>query len=381
MCTAVLRRFPAWLTVLTLATFPVSAQENGGGGTEPGGDSPVSGLVEISGFVDASYTYNNLDDLNTFGLDQVEIDLSRNLGDIGMLRADLEWVSDGEGGFTLDAEQGYVTLDLGLGLGEGNYPTLTFGKFNAPIGFELLDAPDMYQYSHSLVFNNGLPTNLTGAMLSMDLGGGIDVVVHLTNGWDQNVDTNTNKMIGGRLGYSHDNMGGIGFSAMRGDHEDPILNPGGEVMVIISNPNVYDVIASNLTVYDIDLTLTPIPRLIIGGEYNNGKKELVVSDTVLNWNGYMVMAHYRLTDLMGLTGRYDYFNTYSSATLRSGRAKIFSTTRQALTIAPTFALTDGLGFLMELRRDFSVFERTRGSGEREDEESMVNFAFEMTYSF
>ena len=368
MCTAVLRSFPAWLMVLTLATFPAFAQENGGGGTDPGGDSPVSGLVEISGFVDASYTYNNFDDSNTFGLDQVEIDLSRNLGDIGSLRADLEWVSDGEGGFTLDAEQGYVTLDLGLGRGKGNYPTLTFGKFNAPIGFELLDAPDMYQYSHSLIFSDGLPTNLTGAMLAMDLGGGIDVVVHLTNGWDQNVDANTNKMIGGRLGYSHEELGGIGFSAMRGDHVEPFFGSDFELV-------------SNLTVYDIDLTLTPAPGLIIGGEYNNGKTEPKVSDSDINWNGYMVMAHYRLTDVMGLTGRYDYFTTYTNATLRTGRAKVLSTTRQALTIAPTFALTDGLGFLMELRRDFSVFERIRGSGEREDEESMVNFAFEMTYSF
>ncbi len=357
MGTFMLRRFPAWLAVLMLAAFPATAQENG--------DSAVSGLVEISGFVDASYTYSNLDDSNTFGLDQVEIDLSRNLGDIGSLRADLEWVSDGEGGFTLDAEQGYVTLDLGMGRGEGNYPTLTFGKFNAPIGFELLDAPDMYQYSHALVFDNGLPTNLTGAMLSMELGGGIDVVVHLSNGWDQNVDVNTDKMIGGRLGYSHEELGGIGFSAMRGDEKG---------------------LVGNLTVYDIDLTLTPSTRLIIGGEYNSGKTELEQVDVENSWNGFMVMAHYSLTDIMGLTGRYDRFNREISqiAARRSGtqdHPRSLDLTQQALTIAPTFALTDGLGFLMELRRDFSddaIFYNTESG---KSEKSMVNFAFEMTYSF
>ena len=361
MGTFLLRRFAVWPAVLVLAAFPAAAQENG--------DSAVSGLVEISGFVDASYTYNNLDDSNTFGLDQVEIDLSRNLGGIGSLRADLEWVSDGEGGFTLDAEQGYVTLDLGLGRGKGNYPTLTFGKFNAPIGFELLDAPDMYQYSHSLIFSDGLPTNLTGAMLAMDLGGGIDVVVHLTNGWDQNVDTNTNKMIGGRLGYSHEKLGGIGFSVMRGDHVEPLFGSDLELV-------------SNLTVYDIDLTLTPAPGLIIGGEYNNSKREPKVTDSDINWNGYMVMAHYRLTDVMGLTGRYDYFNTFNTLVLREGgTAKSRGRTQQALTIAPTFALTDGLGFLMELRRDFSDREIFGDIGSGDLEKSMVNFAFEMTYSF
>ena len=361
MGTFLLRRFAVWPAVLVLAAFPAAAQENG--------DSAVSGLVEISGFVDASYTYNNLDDSNTFGLDQVEIDLSRNLGGIGSLRADLEWVSDGEGGFTLDAEQGYVTLDLGLGRGKGNYPTLTFGKFNAPIGFELLDAPDMYQYSHSLIFSDGLPTNLTGAMLAMDLGGGIDVVVHLTNGWDQNVDANTNKMIGGRLGYSHEELGGIGFSAMRGDHVEPIF--GSDIELV-----------SNLTVYDIDLTLTPAPGLIIGGEYNNSKREQKDHNNVINWNGYMVMAHYRLTDVMGLTGRYDYVNTSNTVTLRQGgRGNVNVSTQQALTIAPTFALTDGLGFLMELRRDFSDQEIFGEPGSGKRAKSIVNFAFEMTYSF
>ena len=358
MGTFVLRRFPAWLTVLMLAAFPAAAQENG--------DTAISGLVEISGFVDASYTYTNLDDSNTFGLDQVEIDLSRNLGDIGTLRADLEWVSDGEGGFTLDAEQGYVTLDLGMGRGEGNYPTLTFGKFNAPIGFELLDAPDMYQFSHALVFDNGLPTNLTGAMLSMDLGGGIDVVVHLSNGWDQNVDANTDKMIGGRLGYSHEELGGIGFSAMRGDEKG---------------------LVGNLTVYDIDLTLTPGPGLIIGGEYNNGKTELDEVNVENSWNGYMVMAHYSLTEVMGLTGRYDRFSRERSrsAARRSGAQDhppgSAEVTQQALTIAPTFALTDGLGFLMELRRDFSDDAIFYNPETKKSEDSQVSFAFEMTYSF
>ena len=353
-----LKRITTSLPVLLLSAMPAIAQENVADGMDTGGGEGLSNLVEISGFVDASYIYNNLDDANTFGLDQVEIDLSKNLGGIGTLRADLEWVSDGEGGFTLDAEQGYVTLDLGMGRGEGNYPTLTFGKFNAPIGFELLDAPDMYQYSHALVFDMGLPTNLTGAMLSMDLGGGVDVVVHLSNGWDQNVDGNTDKMIGGRLGYSHEEKGGIGFSAMRGNESG---------------------FTGNLTVYDIDLTLTPSPRLIIGGEYNYGKTELDEINAENSWNGYMVMAHYSLTDVMGLTGRYDYFNASVGVSSQTGES--LDVAQQALTIAPTFALTDGLGFLMELRRDFSDEAMFYNSETGKSEDSMVNFAFEMTYSF
>ena len=370
MGTFLFRRIATWLPVMMLAVMPAFAQENtadAADGMENGeGISAISNLIEISGFVDASYTYTGIDGSNTFSLDQIEIDLSKDLGGIGTLNADLEWVSDGEGGFTLDAEQGYVTLDLGLGRGEGNYPTLTFGKFNAPIGFELLDAPDMYQFSHALVFDLGLPTNLTGAMLSMDLGGGIDVVVHLSNGWDQNVDVNTDKMIGGRLGYSHEELGGIGFSAMRGNESD---------------------LTGNLTVYDIDLTLTPSPGLIIGGEYNNGKTDVDEINVENSWNGYMVMAHYDFSDVVGLTGRYDRFSREISSSLANPGGGMdqpldgLKMTQQAFAIAPTFALTDGLGFLMELRRDYSDDAIFYNSDTGDSETSQVNFAFEMTYSF
>ena len=142
-------------------------------------------------------------------------------------------------------------------------------------------------------------------------------------------------------------------------------------------------LTGNLTVYDIDLTLTPSPGLIIGGEYNNGKTDLDEIDVENSWNGYMVMAHYDFNDVVGLTGRYDRFNREISSSLSSlgGGADPLELSQQAFAIAPTFALTDGLGFLMELRRDFSDDEIFYNSDTGESETSQVNFAFEMTYSF
>ncbi len=52
-----------------------------------------------------------------------------------------------------DLEQGYVAWRPGF----ASRWLLTFGKLNAPMGFELPDAPDMYQFSHALVFDLDLP--------------------------------------------------------------------------------------------------------------------------------------------------------------------------------------------------------------------------------
>lgn len=99
--------------------------------------------LKISGFVDTSYVYDDNAESNTFSLDQIELDIEKTISDATSLRTDLNFVNgDEEDGLTVDEimEQGYVTFGCPI----LNGTKFTFGKFNAPIGFELLDAPDMY---------------------------------------------------------------------------------------------------------------------------------------------------------------------------------------------------------------------------------------------
>ncbi len=321
-----------------------------------GSDSKSDLGLEISGFVDASYFYDVASGDNTFGFDQTEIDIEKSLGEEGSIRVDLEWVNDGLGGFDLDAEQGYVTYSP-LALKTTGF---TFGKFNAPIGFELLDPHDMYQFSHALVFNYGLPTNLTGLMVNQEIESGFDLTAYLTNGWDENFDFNQGKTIGGRIGYSPDSRWAVGFSAITGDQDESL----GDTTTL----------EHKLTVFDVDLTITPNEKLTIGGEYNQGTDE--VSGITYKWAGFLAMFHYDLNDLLGFTMRYDYFDDKDGTRLGSG----ISEKRTALTFCPTFSLGNGMGALIEYRMDLSdkeVFTDKDGLPSK----STSNFAFEMTYSF
>ena len=316
-------------------------------GSNPGPETPA---LSISGFVDVSYYYDGNSGGNTFGLDQVETDVEKSIGEIGSIRADLEWFNDGAGGFALEVEQGYVIFSPGV----LNSWSLTFGKFNAPIGFELLDAPDMFQYSHALVFDYGLPTNLTGGMLTGGFGKGFDLSVYLCNGWDQNVDVNTGKTFGGRIGYTFGELGVIGLSAIRGAES----GPEGDI----------------LNVFDVDLTATPTEKLTLGGEFNHGSED--TGGTTAAWTGLLLMTHYDFKEYYGLTFRYDFFDDSDATRLGSGIAE----KRQALTISPTFSLGEGMGALVELRYDFSdeeVFTDKDGVSAK----SAAGVAFEMTYIF
>ena len=310
---------------------------------------------DMSGFVDSSYVVDDNADTNTFGLDQVEIDITKEIKDWASLRFDLNHTPNGGGTETADAiiEQGYLTLTAPVGSGV----TFTFGKFNAPIGFELLDAPDMYQFSHALVFNSGLPTNLTGLMASGALGEMIDISAYVVNGWDNNPDTNKNKTFGGRIGITPMEGINLGFSAITGDDSA--------------------VAGENMTVFDIDGTITMIPKLTVGLEFNFGNENKAsTTSTDADWFGFLVMGHYDYSDWGGITVRYDYFDDEDGARL-GGTA---NNTQQAITVAPTFVIGEGFGALIEYRHDSSdqnVFTKADGSVTDNND----TFAFEMTYVF
>lgn len=325
----------------------------------------LAGDTEITGFGDASYYYNNNAEMGEFGLDQVEIDIIHQASEKTSVRADLEWVKNGDD-FTAQVEQAFMTYKRDCGT------SIMFGQFNAPIGFEMLDAPDMYQFSHSLVFDNGLPTNVTGLALSRDLGDMFDVIVYGCNGWDQNTEDNKNLTFGGRLGYTAPCGAGVGISAISGKEtafEDTMFDVDGDtegdvVIGTASSP-------FTRTVFDVDLSFET-GQWIFGGEYNMGKVTLP-GDIDVDWSGFLVMGHYDVNGWLGFTGRYDMFDDPDGYIFGAEQ------TRSSLTFAPTFVLDEGFGALVEFRLDMcdeDVFTDADGPTDSE-----LGVAFEMTYSW
>lgn len=316
----------------------------------------VAAQTEITGFVDGAFTWNPADEAGEFGLDQVEVDILHQSSESTMLRADLEWVKDGEE-FVAQVEQGYMTWTSPCGR------TLTFGKFNAPIGFELLDAPDMYQYSHALVFDHGLPTNLTGAMMDFGLGEKFHFAGYVVNGWDANTAAGKNVTLGGRLGFADGGFAG-GVSAISGK-QDLDLN---DTMTPVTR-----------TVFDVDLGYV-VNAWTFGGEINMGTATVPGpgGDVDSDWTGFMAMTHYDFTDVAGITIRFDHFD--DSDGWAFGTVGGETQTRQAITIAPTCALADNCGALIEFRMDMSDKDAfVDADGDPTDSSTMV--AFEMTYTW
>ncbi|HHL40835.1 MAG TPA: hypothetical protein ENJ37_10035 [Deltaproteobacteria bacterium] len=314
--------------------------------------------LEITGFVDASLADTEFT-TSGFEVEEVELDFFKKLGERTSLRADINYRAEDaktdDLSFDDIVEQGYVTYTAPVGDGL----EFTFGKFNAPIGFELLDPVDMYQYSHALVFNYGVPTNVTGLMGAYAFGEVVDIVLYVVNGWDNNIDDNDSRTVGGRLGITPVKDVNIGFSAISGAEK---------------TGNSDD----RRTVYDVDFSVTAVPNLLIGGELNIGSEEKASAVTAgddAEWLAGLLMVHYDFTDFAGLTLRYDYFDDKDGARLGSGVKE----TRQAYTIAPTFSVGDHTHIVVEYRRDKSDAKVFGPAGAMQDK--MDSAAVRLTYAF
>jgi hypothetical protein len=306
----------------------------------------------VSGFADASYFYDANATAGEFGLDQAEVDITHRASEKTVVRADLEWLKAGDD-FHAQVEQAYLAYTCNGGT------TFTLGRFNAPIGFELVDPNEMYQYSHSLVFTYGLPVNLTGAMVQKGLGAGLDIRAYGVNGWDNNAENNKVLTWGGRLGYSRGAFG-VGLSALSGE----------EAVGVDSTRTEFD-----RTVFDVDLAWKP-EGWVLGADVNVGTVSAGGEDQ--SWFGGLVMIHRDFNTWSGLTIRYDYFDDQDGYAF--GLVGTQEQTRQALAIAPTLVLDEGFGALVEMRLDMSdqdAFVDADGGSK----DSALTLAAEMTYAW
>jgi hypothetical protein len=286
------------------------------------------------------------------------------------VRVDINYLPIDDDKNTLDVDESKLSTDQIIEQGymlikDGPY-VLQLGKFNSPIGFEKLDPPDKFQHTHSLIFENGVPENLTGGAL-LGIFGPFSFNFFLVNGWNKVVDDNSDKAIGSRIGFLVDKEYNLGVSYYRGDEKGSGAWHSPE----------------NLSLFDIDFTYYLFPNMIIGFEYNRGEHEKnAVSDPgedTAAWNGFLAMTHIDFSPQAGFTIRYDTFDDSGGSRFGTGAAE----KRSSLTFASTLKFGDEISWRAEYRTtssDNDSFVVDDGDNEK-NVSSEELFAVEFLYSF
>ena len=291
-----------------LASSPALAQDEDGG-------IPI----EFHGFVDTSLYmplagYPADSDVWTFGVDQVELDITAMPAEGLTLQTDLQVFPQDPAALTADMllEQGFIDYELDSGF------FVQFGKVNAPIGAETVDPTGLYQYSTGQIFGI-IASNLTGAFLGYR-GDTFAVQLWGTNDWDLpgGVDK---PIIGGRADYMF-SSGHVGLSFTHGPLGDEL---------------------DGYTMLDVD-TAVEVSDLTILGEvhYGTGQNNAHPAEETTNIGALLTLSYA--------------VNSWASATVRGD---VLSTTvgdADALTtisgtVAGLFTVTDNFGVVAEVRAD------------------------------
>jgi hypothetical protein len=321
---------PAWAQAPVPSPSPAAA---------PAEAAPAP-AIDVLGYADLYYGYNfnkvapalrSFDvQHNAFSLSQAEIDFSKAAttdSPVGF-RVDLAFgktadlvaffePEDGGPEIYKNIQQAYVSALLGEKL------TLDVGKFNTPIGAEVIESQDNWNYSRSVLFGYAIPFYHTGVRATLAASDKLSLVGHVSNGWN-----NSSAIRDGRPG--------IGAGAT--------LKPSGTVTWVgnvMFGPESPDPDPDTRVLFDTTLTVALNSKLSVMGNFDYGKEGDVT------WWGLAAYAKLQASDNWALAGRFEYLDD------SDGGFMTISQKAQTYTITSDHKVKGDLKLRLEYRLDRS----------------------------
>ena len=183
--------------------------------------------------------------------------------------------------------------------------SLSFGRFDAPIGFERDDEPLNLVPTSSFTLENARPVKFTGLLARYTMSPKVSVLGVVANGWDSELDNNSGKTAGFKLQAFPSSGFAVAGGIFYGPEED---STNGAQRSLLTG----------------DATWQPSPRLILQAEAHHG------SQRGTNWTAAVGQAFFRVGRSTGLTVRGEILDDHDGA--RTGTAQKLS----SVTISPWY---------------------------------------------
>jgi len=276
-------------------------------GAAQGGDIPteVTTPLTISGFAVGLGSYDrNLAQSTALG-SKLALSIFRPWSDqlyfFGQLTTHLEQADSGPPATAIEIDN----LIINWTPARLSALSLSFGRFDAPIGFERDDEPLNLIPTPSFTFQNARPAKFTGLMARYTLNPKLSVLGLVANGWDQVADNNSGKTAGFKLQVFPSSALAVAAGAFYGPEQD---STNGSPRTLLTG----------------DATWQPLQRLIVQAEAHRG------SQTGTHWTGVVGQAFWRVGRATGLTVRGEVLDDPIGA--RTGTAQRLS----SVTISPWY---------------------------------------------
>lgn len=336
------------LALSPLGSVPVAAQEPAPAPTPEATPAPgPAPKVEVSGFVDAYYGYNfnKVDPIlrtfdvqhDAFSLSLAEVAFARtptpesrvgfrvdlDFGKTADLVASFEPESDGKEIYK-HVQQGYASLLAGD-------VQVDAGKFVTPIGAEVIESQDNWNYTRSILFGYAIPFYHFGVRATVPVGEKLSLAGYLVNGWNNGYELDGHKTFAvgatlkptGRLTWIANYMAGREAEGLDTRH-----------------------------LFDTTLTVAATDALSFMGNVDYG------TEGDVKWWGIAAYAKLQASPRWALAARYEYVDDTDGGFMTIG------TTAQSITLTSDHTIAGALKARLEYRTDFAgedVFEEDDGS--------------------
>jgi hypothetical protein len=307
---------------------------------------PEPPKVDVTGFVDVYYGYNfNKTDPafrtfdvqhNTFSLSLAEVAFAKGVtpeSRVGF-RADLDFgkTADLVGAYEPEdngqeiykhIQQAYVSLLTGK-------VTWDVGKFVTPIGAEVIESQDNWNYTRSILFGYAIPFYHVGVRATVAASDKVSFAGYLVNGWNNSSELNGDKTLALNVTLKPSSKFTWYLNYMGGKEVE-----GGDTR------NLFDTTAS----------LGLGEKFTVMANFDYG------SEGDVKWWGVAGYAKLQAKENWALVGRYEYIDDTEGGFMTLG------TTAQTLTLTSDHLIAGGLRARLEYRTDFAddaVFPKDNG---------------------
>jgi hypothetical protein len=178
-----------------------------------------------------------------------------------------------------NVEQAYVEYYAKTGTGL----TLDFGKFVTPLGEEVIESKDNFNYSRGILFGYAIPFYHVGARLGYSPNDKVTLGATLTNGWNNQTENNGGKTFSGSIAYKADPKTTITENFIVGQEEPVVGGP-------------YRWVSDTIFAYNPDAKTSFVANYDYGKEASS------------KWQGIAVYLKEQVNDMVAVTPRYEYYN-------------------------------------------------------------------------
>ncbi len=334
--------------------------------------------TEISGFADMYYTYNinkpakpcltvagvavfnclyNFNVAhNSFSMQLAEIALEKKPTadsragyridlDFGPTTAYVHGAEPGGTAIYQNVQQAYVSYLAPAGTGL----QLDFGKFVTWNGQEVIETKDNWNYSRSLLFAWAIPYYHVGMRAASSINDKVSVTGFLVNGWNNAVDNNTGKTVGGELTYKPN----ANLALITNYTGGPETN---------NDNKPWRHLSDNIVTYTVN------KQVSLAANYDYGQDK--VSGATVKWQGVAGYVRLQPTDWFALSPRVEYYND------RDGFTTGVAQKVKEATVTAEFKSKDGFIMRLEYRGDFSDIPYfLKNTAEQVKKQNTVTFGF------